>query len=85
MTIQRHIAFTKLIKAEGRLREFNFRRKAGAQGAVYDIDVSDQYGRRHYFHLQQQGKDWLATNQEIPGWIADALPQIQAFIAEVEP
>ena len=84
MTVQRHIAFTKLIKAEGRLREFNFRRRAGLQGPIYDIDVSDQSGKRHYFHLQQLGNEWQAINQEIPAWITDALPSIQAFIAEVE-
>ena len=43
MTIQRHIAFTKLIKAEGRLREFNFRRKAGQRlPAERDRAIGDE-------------------------------------------
>lgn len=39
--VLKNVQFSKLIKAEGRLREFNFRKSNGIIGPVYHVDVSD--------------------------------------------
>ncbi len=34
----KNIQFTKLLKAEGRLREFNFRKLGGQQEGIFTVD-----------------------------------------------
>jgi hypothetical protein len=66
----RNIQFTKLIKAEGRLREFNFRKVNGLHEELFTVDVSDDRGNRIMFKMQKQGTEWLlATDQPVPEWI----------------
>ena len=55
----RNIQFTKLIKAEGRLREFNFRKVNGLLEELFTVDVSDDRGNRIMFKMQKQGNEWL--------------------------
>jgi hypothetical protein len=51
MAVLKNVQFSKLIKAEGRLREFNFRKSNGIGGPVYHVDVSDDRGNRYYINM----------------------------------
>ena len=51
MAVLKNVQFSKLIKAEGRLREFNFRKSNGIAGPVYHVDVSDDRGNRYYINM----------------------------------
>lgn len=66
----RNIQFTKLIKAEGRLREFNFRKVNGLHEELFTVDVSDDRGNRIMFKMRKEGNEWLIlSDQPIPDWI----------------
>jgi hypothetical protein len=72
MEMPKNIAFTTLIKAKGRFHEFNFTRKHVAGEAVYDIDVSDDRGVRHYFSMHKAGNLWTIIEQAVAPWIAES-------------
>jgi hypothetical protein len=66
----RNIQFSKLIKADGRLREFNFRKVNGLVEELFSVDVSDDRGNRIMFKMRKEGNDWLIlTDKPIPEWI----------------
>lgn len=66
----RNIQFTKLIKAEGHLREFNFRKVNGILEELFTVDVSDDRGNRIMFKMRKEGTEWLiVTEQPVPDWV----------------
>ena len=66
----RNIQFTKLIKAEGHLREFNFRKVNGLMEELFTVDVSDDRGNRIMFKMRKEGEEWLITSDQfIPEWV----------------
>jgi hypothetical protein len=70
MQIQfRNIQFTRLVKADGRLREFNFRKSNGLQEGLFTVDVSDDRGNRIVFHMQKEEGIWKIVKQQMPAWI----------------
>ncbi len=68
----KNIQFTKLIKADGRLREFNFRRyKTGNQPDVFSINVVDNRDNRIIFEMHKVDSAWKITKQQLPAWIME--------------
>ncbi len=66
----RNIQFSKLIKSEGRLREFNFRRVNGLLIELFTVDVSDDRGNRIMFKMHKEGNEWIIdSDQSVPDWI----------------
>jgi hypothetical protein len=66
----KNIQFTRLVKAEGRLREFNFRKSNGLQEGLFTVDVSDDRGNRIVFHMQKEEGVWKINKQQhMPAWI----------------
>ncbi len=66
----KNIQFSKLIKADGRLREFNFRRVNGLLEELFTIDVSDDRGNRIMFKMRKEGNEWLISSEKaLPEWI----------------
>jgi len=78
----RNIQFTVLIKAGGLLREFNFRKSAGAAGSLFTIDVADVRGERHYLMFRQENNQWILKTNEIPDWIKEVVPKISERIQQ---
>jgi len=66
---KKNIQFTKLVKADGRLREFNFRKLGGLNEGVFTIDVSDDKGNRIMFRMQKEDGRWKIIAQSLPAWI----------------
>ena len=68
----KNIQFTKLIKADGRLREFNFRRYNTAnQPAIFSVNVVDNRDNRIIFEMQKVDNTWKIIKQALPAWITD--------------
>jgi hypothetical protein len=65
----RNIQFTKLVKADGRLREFNFRKSNGLQEGLFTVDVSDDRGNRIVLRMQREDGVWKIIKQQLPAWI----------------
>lgn len=83
MPVQKIVHFSLLIKIEGRLREFNFRKRSENQ---YDGDTSDERGNRWTFKWYNNGEDWMLEPylNEQPTWIKNNVTVIkEAFLTEL--
>jgi transposase len=66
----KNIQFTRLVKAEGRLREFNFRKFSGEEGELlFSIDVVDDRGNRIIFRMHKDGQVWKILPGQFPPWV----------------
>ena len=65
LTFIKNIQFTKLIKADGRLREFNFRRynSDNQQPAIFSVNVVDNRDNRIIFEMKQEDNIWIVQNE----------------------
>ncbi len=73
----KNIQFTQLIKAGGRLREFNFRRSQGPEGPLITVDVADSNGERHYISFQMEDDQWILKTKYMADWIEEAITRIR--------
>ena len=65
--------FTKLIKANERLREFNFRKLPSTSEGLFHVDVSDDRGNRLIFKMQKEGNHWRILDETtLPKWIHES-------------
>ncbi|HEX7754371.1 MAG TPA: hypothetical protein VF421_03435 [Niabella sp.] len=66
------VHFTRLIKINGRLREFNYRKNNNAGSYVFDVDTADDRGNRLFFRLAKEDNDWQLTSKlPVPEWVTD--------------
>jgi hypothetical protein len=65
----RMIQFTRLVKANGRLREFNFRKVKSPDEELFDVNVCNDRGERIIFSMQKKGDAWRIIPCQIPQWI----------------
>jgi len=84
MNIQfkRNIQFTKIVKTEGRLREFNFRKLGGVNEGFFTVDVVDDRGNRIMFRMQKEDSQWRIVPQPLPSWISNAEQNFHDLIEE---
>src|SRR5436190_2155587 len=66
----RNIQFSKLIKVNGRLKEFNFR-KPNSKESPFTVDVIDDRANRIIFHMQKTDDKWKRRAKS-PDQYADA-------------
>ncbi|MGC4036551.1 MAG: hypothetical protein QM764_11360 [Chitinophagaceae bacterium] len=84
MNIQfkKNIQFTKIVKAEGRLREFNFRKLGGSNEGFFTVDVVDDRGNRVMFRMQKEEGKWKIVPQPLPSWVTSSEQQFHDLIEE---
>jgi hypothetical protein len=82
MMFTKNIQFTRLVKANGRLREFNFRKSNGLKDGVFTVDVSDDRGNRIVFHMEKPENDWKFIEPQVPAWVRDIEPTLNELIEE---
>ena len=78
----KNIQFTKLLKVEGRLREFNFRKLGGVNEGIFTVDVVDDRGNRILFRMQKEDGAWKIIPQSLPTWIMNTENQLHDQIEE---
>ncbi len=78
----KNIQFTKVLKADGRMREFNFRKPNGAHEGLFTVDVSDDRGNRIVFKMQKEEGIWKIMPQQLPAWIVENEKIFQECIDE---
>ncbi len=77
------IQFTKLLKANGRMREFNFTRPSAISENLLNVDVSDDSGKRIIFRMQKKEDGfWKIMEQEVPTWISSEEHRIDEALKE---
>ena len=77
---QKQIQFSEYIKAGGRLREFNFLKMTNSTSPSFNVDVSDERGRRHHFLLTYGSEGWKMDGEGLPGWIQDSTEAILSVV-----
>ena len=79
----KNVQFTKLIKAEGRLREFNFRNHLSSlQKDVCSVNVTDDRGNRIIFEMQKLDTGWAIAQSQLPVWIMENENNFKQLIEE---
>lgn len=82
MRFIRAVQFTRLLKANGRLREFNFRRGKSPDGYVFYVNVCDDRGDRILFHMEKNGEKWQLAQQLLPPWVLQQENKLHDLIEE---
>jgi hypothetical protein len=68
----KNIQFTKLVKADGRLKEFNFRKMNNEEeGPLFTVDVADERGNRIIFRMKKNDTNWkiVEPHTPLPDWV----------------
>ena len=78
----KNIQFTKLIKVDGRLKEFNFRKSNSKQEGAFTVDVIDERGARIIFSMEKLDGNWKISNQKLPDWVIKNEPSYNEIIEE---
>jgi hypothetical protein len=78
-----NIQFTKLLKADGKLREFNFTKQTRPrQPIVFSIDVTDNRFQRVYFDMLKENDSWKIVQEQIPVWVMENESILHKLIEE---
>lgn len=65
--------FSKIIKADNKNREFNFRQLNNGSDVRYSVDVPDEKGNRITFSMYRTvDGNWRTSAQKLPIWIHNA-------------
>lgn len=79
----KNIQFTKVLKADGRMREFNFRKPNGREQALCTVDVSDDRGQRIIFSMQKEDQTLkIVQPHQLPNWVAQLELKLGELIEE---
>ena len=78
----KNVQFTKVLKAEGRMREFNFRKPNGREQALCTVDVGDDRGHRIIFNMQKEDNSWKIVPQPLPVWVTQLEKKLSELIEE---
>jgi hypothetical protein len=79
----RAVQFTRLLKAGGRLREFNFRKiNVDPNRELFSVNVCDDRGERIFFNMQKDQNDWRFGSNPLPAWISQQENQLHAAIED---
>ena len=82
MRFVKAIQFTRLIKAGGRLREFNFRKLNDKEHELFTVNVCDDRGERILFQMEKDQNDWRVGWQQVPAWIGQQESQLNSAIED---
>lgn len=78
----RNIQFTRLIKCDGQLKEFNFRKPNGKQEGPFTVDVIDAKANRIIFNMEMQDNNWKITTADVPTWVMQSEHDFHEIIEE---
>jgi hypothetical protein len=76
------VQFTALIKAGGRLREFNFRKLRDGEAEMFTVNVVDDRGERILFGMHKENNTWRLTATQLPPWILQHEEKLAEAIEE---
>ena len=78
----KNIQFSKLIKANGKLKEFNFLKINVQQESVFTVDVVDERDSRVFFNFKKVDNSWRIIELPLPKWILENESSISEIIEE---
>jgi hypothetical protein len=78
----RVIQFSLVVKAGGRLREFNFRKLNNTDTDLFSANVCDEKGERVFFYMQKYEGGWKLSPAALPHWVIETEGQIAEALKE---
>ncbi len=78
----KNIQFTRLIKCDGQLKEFNFRKPNGKPEGLFTVDVIDAKANRIIFNMEMREAAWKITTADLPAWIMESEKAFHEIIEE---
>ena len=79
----KNIQFTRLIKCDGQLKEFNFRKPNGKLEGPFTVDVIDAKANRIIFNMELKASTWkITTGTSLPAWITESETAFHEMIEE---
>lgn len=83
LQIKKNIQFTRHLKVNGLVREFNFRKISSGIDELFHVDVVDDRGNRIMFKMKKaENGQWQLVPQPLPSWVIDAEGLLHTSIAE---
>jgi hypothetical protein len=82
LEITKNIQFTRLVKSNGRLHEFNFRKYSPQKEILFAVDVVDDRGNRVIFKMQKESDYWKISEPVPAPWISEKESQLHQLIEE---
>ena len=82
LTFVKNIQFSKLLKLNGQLKEFNFRKSNASPEGLFTVDLLDDRGNRIIFYMENHEQEWISVTKNLPQWIQDIIPQLNEIIQE---
>ena len=79
MQFVKMVQFARLVKVDGRLREFNFRKLKSKDKDLFNVNVCNERGDRFIFEIQKKENTW-AIQSEVPNWVMQSENNIGAVI-----
>ncbi len=78
----RNVQFTRLVKAEGKFREFNFRKMGTGSEGQFSIDTVDDRGNRIMFSMSKEDDYWRFFSATVPAWVKQNEARLHELIEE---
>lgn len=78
----KNIQFTRLVKTEGRLKEFNFRKTGKGADEKFSVDTVDDRGNRIIFYMSREDDHWRIGTTLLPHWITGVEDELDKNIRE---
>jgi hypothetical protein len=78
----RNVQFTRLMKVEGKFREFNFRKMGINSEGQFTVDTADDRGNRIVFAMSKDNDTWKFINTNFPVWISQNETKLHEIIEE---
>jgi hypothetical protein len=63
------VQFTRLVKINGRLREFNFRKLKSPVDELFTVNVCNDRGDRIIFNMTKTNGSWIISGEKLPDWV----------------
>jgi hypothetical protein len=82
MQFVRMVQFTRLVKINGRLREFNFRKLKSPNEEIFSVNVVNDRGDRILFNMKKEGSSWKVVGERLPDWITSGETELGQSIED---
>ena len=82
MQFVRMVQFTRLVKINGRLREFNFRKLKSPNEEIFSVNVVNDRGDRILFNMKKEGSSWKVIGERLPDWITSGETELGQSIED---
>ena len=82
MQFVRMVQFTRLVKINGRLREFNVRKLKSPSEELFSVNVVNDRGDRILFNMQKDSSGWKLYGEKLPDWVLAGEEQLGQAIED---